>query len=143
MGYFKKINLINYRNFTNFFFEFQNGCNVILGKNGSGKTNILEGISLLEKGRGFRKEKIDNLINFQNSKKDFEIFSLFNIEKINYNIKVSSINKRIKKITINNNSDKDSLKNFESLFSIIYFLPEMERLFVSSPSYRRNFLDRL
>ena len=143
MGYFKEINLNNYRNFENFFLEFRGGCNVILGQNGSGKTNVLESLSLLEKGRGFRKEKIENLINFNNRNKDFKIISLFNNENINYNVSAFSLNKSKKKITVNNNSDSTSVKHFESLFSIIYFLPEMERLFVSSPSFRRNFLDRL
>ena len=31
-----------------------------IAKNGSGKTNILEGLSLLEKGRGFKKDKVIN-----------------------------------------------------------------------------------
>ena len=143
MGYFKEISLNNYRNFENFFLEFKNGCNIILGNNGSGKTNILESLSLLEKGRGFRKEKIENLINFNNSHKDFKIFSLFNNENINFTISAFSLNQNKKKIAVNDNSDLTSIKHFESLFSIIYFLPEMERLFVSSPSFRRNFLDRL
>ena len=97
MGYFKDINLNNFRNFEKFFLEFKNGCNIILGKNGSGKTNILESLSLLEKGRGFRKEKIENLINFNNKNKDFKIFSLFNNENIDYNISVFSLNKNKKK----------------------------------------------
>ena len=143
MGYFKEINLNNYRNFENFFLEFKNGCNIILGKNGSGKTNILESLSLLEKGRGFRKDKIENLINFNNRHRDFKILSLFNNKNINFNISAFSLNQNKKKITVNDNSDLTSIKHFESLFSIIYFLPEMERLFVSSPSFRRNFLDRL
>ena len=37
----------------------------------------------------------------------------------------------------------NQLKYFENLFSLIYFLPEMERLFLNSPSVRRDFLDRL
>ena len=140
---FVDINLNNFRNFEKFFLEFKNGCNIILGKNGSGKTNILESLSLLEKGRGFRKEKIENLINFNKRHKDFKILSLFNNENINFNIAAFSLNQNKKKITVNDNSDLTSIKHFESLFSIIYFLPEMERLFVSSPSFRRNFLDRL
>ena len=97
MGYFKEISLNNYRNFENFFLEFKNGCNIILGNNGSGKTNILESLSLLEKGRGFRKEKIENLINFNNSHKDFKIFSLFNNENINFTISAFSLNQNKKK----------------------------------------------
>ena len=65
LGYFKNIKLINYRNFIDSSFAFDDGCNVIIGKNGSGKTNILEAISLFEKGRGFRKDKIINFINFE------------------------------------------------------------------------------
>ena len=35
------------------------------------------------------------------------------------------------------------IKYFEDLFSFIYFFPEMERLFLNSPSVRRKFIDRL
>ena len=62
MGYFKNINLINFRNFDNFSSEFSENCNVLFGKNGSGKTNLLEAISLLSKGRGLRKDKILNIV---------------------------------------------------------------------------------
>ena len=62
MSYFRNISLNNYRNFTNSSFEFDNFCNIILGQNGSGKTNLLESLSLVEKGRGLRKEKISNLL---------------------------------------------------------------------------------
>ncbi len=63
MGYFNSINLINFRNFENYSINFSKNCNVFFGKNGSGKTNILEGISLLSKGRGLRKDKYTNIIN--------------------------------------------------------------------------------
>ena len=143
MGYFKDISFNNFRNFSNFSIDFSNKCNVFFGKNGSGKTNILEGISLFEKGRGFRKEKIENLINHQNFNRKFNIYSNFENEENNYNINITNSETNTKKLSVNNSYEKNSLKYFESLFSIIYFLPEMERIFVSSPSLRRNFLDRL
>ena len=144
MGYFKNIKFFNYRNFSNLNFDFKTGCNILVGKNGSGKTNILEGISLFEKGRGFRKDKINNLINFNNQKTAFNVKSTFtNKEKIDLKINVFNTEKNLKKITVNDSAERQSLKYFESIFSIIYFLPEMERMFVSPPSFRRNFLDRL
>ncbi len=143
MGYFKNISFTNFRNFKNFSLDFSNSLNIIIGKNGSGKTNILEGISLTEKGRGFRKEVISNFINFTSLNKKFEIYSNFINENNEYNVKVFNSEKNLKKLNINNNSEVDSIKHFESLFSIIYFLPEMERLFLASPSFRRNFFDRL
>jgi len=143
LAYFKDIDVNNYRNFSNFNLHFESGCNIILGKNGSGKTNVLEGLSLFEKGRGIRKEKIFNLINFENQKNEFVIKSTLNNNNININAKVYSKEQKLKKIAINDSTNIESIRNFESLFSIIYFLPEMERLFLSSPSARRNFLDRL
>ena len=146
MNYFKNIKLSNYRNFTKFELNFDEKCNVLFGKNGSGKTNILESISLFERGRGFRKENINNLINFKNNKDKFNISSSFFYN--NTDIILSIFNEKnninsTKKIIINGSSSKESKHYFENLFSIIYFLPEMERLFIGSPSLRRNFVDRL
>jgi len=62
LGYFNSIDLINFRNFDDYSLSFSKNCNVFYGKNGSGKTNILEGISLLSKGRGLRKDKFTNII---------------------------------------------------------------------------------
>ena len=143
MGYFKNINFNNYRNFSSYNISFDRGSNVILGKNGSGKTNILEGISLFEKGRGFRKDKIINLINYQNKDKGFKIDSDFKNEKNQLKISIFNSEKNLKKISVNESFEIESIKYFESLFSIIHFLPEMERLFIATPSFRRNFLDRL
>ncbi len=39
-----------------------NGLNVFFGKNGSGKTSMLEGIYLLGVGRSFRTRKLDKLV---------------------------------------------------------------------------------
>ena len=143
MGYIKNISLSNFRNFDKSNFNFSSSCNVILGKNGSGKTNILEALSLLEKGKGFKKDKIINFINFDNQVSRFNIQSFFQNNDIEMDINIFNSEKNLKRITINNNNDKESIRNFESLLSIIYFLPEMERLFLASPSLRRNFLDRL
>ena len=103
----------------------------------------MEGISLLEKGRGFRKEKIYNLINFQKKYLNFNIKSVFQFEKNKYKINVANNEKNYKKLSVNDSFDNNSINYFLNLFAIIYFLPEMERLFIANPSSRRNFIDRL
>ena len=143
MGYFKKISFLNYRNFEESSFSFELGCNIIVGENGSGKTNILEGISLSEKGTGLRKDKINNLSNFNNIDYSFKVNSIFNNQQSDIKICIHNNEQKLKRISVNENYDNESIKHFNSLFSIIYFLPEMERLFISSPSSRRNFIDRL
>ena len=119
MGYFKDIKFNNYRNFSKSSFLFIEKCNILIGKNGTGKTNILEGISLFEKGRGFRKEKILNLINLDNQEQGFKINSCFCDKKINFNVDIFSSEKNLKKLSVNNSFENETIKYFQSLFSII------------------------
>ena len=144
MAKIKNIEFSNFRNFKKFKTDFDNKLNILFGDNGCGKTNILEGISLMSKGRGIRNSSISNLI-----KKEEENFLIINNLEINNNlfdIKIFTEHKndKFKKIIkINDDTSKDSLNFLNQSISYLIFLPEMERLFQASPSYRRNFLDRL
>ncbi len=143
MGYLKSIILNNYRNFQKYENDFSNRCNVLYGENGSGKTNILESLSLFTKGRGIRNDNIKNLIKFK-EKKFFNSGNYFYLNQ-DYNIEIQSEelnNKLIKKISINNDYNKETINHFNSIISFLVFLPEMDRLFLLSPSNRRNFIDR-
>ena len=71
MAYFKNIKVNNFRNFKDFNLEFSKKCNVFYGSNGSGKTNILEAISIFSKDRGLRKDKIFNLIKNEKTLKQY------------------------------------------------------------------------
>tara|TARA_Y100001970_G_scaffold273364_1_gene371438 strand:+ start:113 stop:1150 length:1038 start_codon:yes stop_codon:yes gene_type:complete len=119
---------------------------VLYGNNGTGKTNILESISLFDRGKGFRKDNLNNLINFKSNIKNFKVESIFQKKNNEVHLKIfNQINKKnsIKKILVNESSSKESINYLDDLFSLIYFLPEMERLFIKSPSIRRNFIDNL
>ena len=89
MNFFEKIRLENFRNFKEFTINFNNKCNVIIGPNGSGKTNILESISLFEKGRGFRKDHLKNMVNNNNQNNMFIINSNFIAKKNNLDLILS------------------------------------------------------
>ena len=143
MGYFRDIKLNNFRNFKQYSIEFSKNCNVFYGKNGSGKTNILEAISLFNKGRGIRKDQIINFIKYNED--NFVNFANFEETKGKYEIKINSEisnNNSVKKIYLNNDSSKEALDHLYSLFSFLVFLPETERLFIASPNFRRNFIDK-
>ena len=144
MAKIKKIQLINYRNFKDINIDFSDKSNVFYGINGSGKTNILEGISLLSKGKGLRNSSYSNLTKLH--EKNFLIKSILEINKIYYDIEISSSkqNNNYKKILkVNDDTSKDSISILHKSLSYLIFLPEMERLFQASPNYRRNFIDRL
>ena len=88
----KKIELVNYRNFSKFEINISSNLPIIIGKNGSGKTNILESISYISPGRGLRSVSyeqacLDNKISWQsnfllNSKiGTAEIYSKYDFEQ--------------------------------------------------------------
>ena len=144
MAILNNIKLKHFRNFKNYEISFDRKLNIFFGKNGCGKTNILEAISLIAKGRGIRNTNITNLI--KKKEDNFLIHNNLEIQNNLFDIKIFTENKnnKFKKvITINDDLSKDSLEFLNQSISYLIFLPEMERLFQASPSFRRNFLDRL
>ncbi len=142
MGYFKNIKLSYFRNFDQFKLDFSEKCNVFFGTNGSGKTNILEALSLCKKGRGIRKDKINNFI--KKNETLFTITTKFFENNIQYDLKVLSElsdNKYKKKIYLNNETSNESNRKIDSLITFLNYLPENERLFIASPTTRRNLFD--
>jgi len=56
--------LENFRSYQQKRFDFDEKLNLILGANGSGKTNALEAIFLLASGKSFRSSTLSQLINW-------------------------------------------------------------------------------
>ena len=94
MAKIKNIHFNNFRNFTNYKLSFDEKLNIFFGKNGCGKTNILEGISLNSKGRGIRNSNISNLI--KKKEKKFIIKNNLEIENNSFDIEIFSENKNDK-----------------------------------------------
>jgi len=67
LNHLSSIQLNNFRNLAKQEIELCNSTNVFIGANGSGKTNLLESISLLEPGRGFKKKSLETLSEFKNN----------------------------------------------------------------------------
>ena len=136
-----QLKLSNYRNHK--FLQINPTKNIILitGKNGSGKTNVLESISLFDSNTGFRNAKLSELIRY-NLRGPKELFGV--------NLKVYTENKNfevgfglkdefnfVKKV-ISIDKKKTSLRNF---FNIFWVLPQMSHLLQGKPEDRRGFLD--
>lgn len=60
----KELRLTNFRKFKDRSFSFQDNFNVIVGKNGTGKTSLLESIYILSSGRSFTTTQLVNCITF-------------------------------------------------------------------------------
>ena len=58
----QKIKVVNFRNYDNLELEFNPHKNIIIGRNGSGKTNIVEAIYCLALTKSFRGTREDVII---------------------------------------------------------------------------------
>ena len=63
----ERLHLNNFRLFKDNLFEFGEGANLILGKNGTGKTSVLEAINILFCGNSFRTKETKACINSDSS----------------------------------------------------------------------------
>ena len=119
----KKVQLENYRSHSNITVEFTKGVNLILGKNGRGKTSILEAISTVMFNTKDRsgKETGKSYIKFGEKSSKVEIDFIANDGR-EYNLKTEFFKTKPKKQTlkdmIGSEYDRDIQEKLEELCGI-------------------------
>ena len=140
-----KLKLFNYRNHKELKIDTDKNFVLFYGRNGTGKTNILEAVSLLSSKTGFRNSDLQSLIYNSDIKKilnfgvNIEIMSQNKL--INIGVGLVEKNKRVKKFIKFQKKNTD--KNVEDIFKIFWFLPNMNNLFQSKSKDRRDFIDAM
>lgn len=129
----KDLKLKDYRNYTDYKVEFNPNLNIIVGKNGVGKTNILESIIVISNTKSFRTLNDKDLIK---KEKDYLTIELNTLDN-NYKI---VINQNNKSLYLNNNLAKRT-SDYIGKLNAILFKPSDLELFTDSPSERRKILD--
>ena len=77
----KKLQTQNFRNLKDCVFNFSPGINCILGKNGNGKTNLLEALFYLTNKKSFRKNTdYSQMVNIEGENPEIIIKSVFENE---------------------------------------------------------------
>ena len=84
----EKIYLNNFRNFKDISLDFDEKINVLIGKNGIGKTNILEAIYISLTASSFRLSKQEEFIRFNEEFARGEVF----VSERNFKNKISEQN---------------------------------------------------
>ena len=140
------LKLRNYRNHRELSIIPKKDIIVIYGKNGSGKTNILESISLLNSNAGFRNANLSDLIH-ENHLGPLELFGA------NFQIKLDSdiysVGLGLKKKgedlikIINIDSMRTNTSNLKNKISFFWVVPRMSHLLQNTPTERRAFIDMM
>lgn len=144
----KLVNLDNFRNHIKSQFEFSDDVTIITGKNGSGKTNILESIVLLTIAKstrtGLESEMVNLNSNYARVVGSVESQSQKNsdVTKLEVGLQRKDESRRIFKLFKVNSSTRTSAKFIGTLKSVL-FAPDDIRLVAGSPLRRREYIDRL
>ena len=136
-----RINYSVIKNFRNFSgpelkFEWSPGINLILGANGSGKTNLLESLSVLCGWGGFTRTQ--NLVSWSNlDSRAFAFAEMSGEEKFNVSASISS------RVVLKINDKTISFTDLRLAVPSIIFLTGGVNLIDGAPAARRLFMDRL
>ena len=134
----KRLHLKNFRLFEDKIFTFSEGTNLILGENGSGKTSILESLSILLTGNSFREKETKECINL---KKDFyNISGKGVLDRKNLSIVIeNSHNKRLS----SKRKLGDTPVKKEDLYFLQVVLAKNLKMIEGEPDLRREFFNDL
>jgi len=134
----KSISINNFRNLDNKNINFENYFNVFYGKNGQGKTNILESIYLLFNLKSFRFANNIDFIKFGHSYSTIVGISKCNNIENNYNLKIEKSTKNL----LINDKKPNHLSDFYGDLKVIVFTPDDTNIVKGYPAVRRALLDR-
>jgi DNA replication and repair protein RecF len=134
----RKIELLNFRNYSNLTHGFSNNLNILYGDNAQGKTNIIESIYLCATGRSQRTARDNDLI-----KLGEDVFRVkIDVERKSdiREIEILYYKDGKKKIRINEIPAK-RIADLIGNLNIVAFTPEDLLIIKEGPSERRRFLD--
>ena len=136
--FLKNIKMQNFRNFRDISFDFPDGLIVLEGKNGIGKTNLLESIYLLCTGKSQRKSNRDEMISFGTD--CFYVEGNFYSNDSIFNVGIGySTDKKISLLL--NHQKKNHFSDWFGGRPIISFNSDDLFLITGGPENRRKFID--
>ncbi len=137
--YLKKVELLNIRNYINLSLELVPGINVFYGKNGSGKTNIIEAVYWTAMLKSFRTSEDFIIVKngMENAKIEIEAVA-GGLEK-NYSLEYNAKTKR--KSLKENGSRLAKISDIIGRIPVVIFSPENIMMIKGEPGLRRKFVD--
>lgn len=132
-----KFHLQNFRNYDDESVQFMPGINVLIGNNGQGKTNLIEGIYYLLTGKSYRVQREHELLKWDQT--EFHLYGDFFVNHHKIFLE-SHYRDRKKRVKVNQISCQ-RLSDFVGTINVIFFSPDDLVMIKGGPSERRRFLD--
>lgn len=144
------VKLSNFRSYESAEINSTEGLPVVItGKNGAGKTNILEAVSLLSAGKGIRSAKYEELQNrysnqpwaiYANVQTAENIYAKIGTGAEKSNFPENRRNQRTIRINGENAKSQSALNDY---VITVWLTPQMDRIMYDGSASRRKFFDKM
>lgn len=141
VNYISSIKLSNFRNYKSFKADFSQQPIALIGKNGVGKTNILESISLMQPGRGIRSVKLEDMSYKNEGNFAIHINLLKDKESIAIGSSLDLSLSKVRKVKVDGKFISPLM--LTEYIGIISLTPLMDKIFIEGAVNRRKFFDKI
>lgn len=136
--YLETLRLINFKNYQNIVFNFNEEINCLVGENGVGKTNVLDAIYYLSLAKSSFNISDNQVI--QHGQSYFSILGKFQKDDKFYDVKCKSILNNKKSMSINDR-EYERIKDHIGLFPVVLISPNDTDIIRGISENRRKFVD--
>ncbi|CAO5678726.1 MAG: DNA replication and repair protein RecF [Holosporales bacterium] len=141
-----KLTLNNFRNFKTKTVDIDQQNVVLFGKNGCGKSNVLEALSLFSVGKGLKKALPQDIVRIGHEEESIKGWSSRIFLKNDIDLKteyaLDDDHHHGKRYSFAQGSPIKTNASFTEWVNFLCITPETDRLFLDTPSTRRKFVDR-
>ncbi len=134
------LSLSHFRSHRSAHLDFDGRPVAIVGPNGAGKTNILEAVSLLSPGRGFRRAASEDIARKPESL-GWKIRADLTTPDGQHDVETWAEGSEARTVRIDGKAATQTALG--RLLRVLWLVPAMDRLWIEAPEGRRRFLDRM
>ena len=146
MARIEKIKIQNFKSYKKYSLNLEKNFKhiVVYGKNGVGKTNLLDSFTFFSNTKGLRGSSLGEVFPVKEEKKlNTKVEILLSLKNDNYNLNYEIINEegKLKKLSLDNKNV--SIQEIKSFNNFIWLSPYMDKIMYEGQTLKRNFIDKM